>query len=176
VGRGSVALLRRHHRARRDHGHDGVGGIGGNASNSGGGGLGGYCSDCTRTFAAGELDDELRTIYDVCLEAQEAALAAVRPGAHGRDVDAVARERIDAAGYGEQFGHGLGHGVGLVIHEAPVLRPESEDTLEPGNVVTVEPGIYLPGRGGVRIEDLVIVTEGDTEVLTHFPKQLQSVG
>jgi Xaa-Pro aminopeptidase len=137
--------------------------------------LGGYCSDCTRTFAAGELDEELRRIYDVCLDAQEAAVAAVVSGANGRDVDSVARERIAAAGYGDAFGHGLGHGVGLVVHEAPVLRPESEDVLEPGNVVTVEPGIYLAGRGGVRIEDLVIVTEGAPEILTSFTKELVTV-
>ena len=136
----------------------------------------GYRSDCTRTFATGDLEEDLRRIYDVCLEAQEAALAAVRAGAHGNDVDAVARDRISEAGYGDQFGHGLGHGVGLLVHEAPTLRPESEDTLEPGNVVTVEPGIYLPGRGGVRIEDLVVVTDGEPEVLTSFTKQLVTVG
>jgi Xaa-Pro aminopeptidase len=138
--------------------------------------LGGYCSDCTRTFAAGELDDELRDVYDVCLEAQREAVEAVRNGAAGRDVDAVARDRIAAAGYGDAFGHGLGHGVGLMVHEAPTLRPESEDTLEPGNVVSVEPGIYLAGRGGVRIEDLVIVTDGEPEVLTDFTKELVTVG
>jgi Xaa-Pro aminopeptidase len=137
--------------------------------------LGGYRSDCTRTFAAGELDDESRRIYDVCLDAQQAALAATRAGAHGRAVDAVARERIETAGYGEQFGHGLGHGLGVLIHEAPVLRPESEDTLEPGNVVTVEPGIYLAGRQGVRIEDLVVVTADEPEVLTGFTKELVTV-
>jgi Xaa-Pro aminopeptidase len=137
--------------------------------------VGGYCSDCTRTFAAGELDDESGRIYELCLDAQQAALAATRAGAHGRAVDAVARERIAAAGYGEQFGHGLGHGLGVMIHEAPVLRPESEDTLEPGNVVTVEPGIYLADRQGVRIEDLVVVTDGEPEVLTSFTKELVTV-
>jgi Xaa-Pro aminopeptidase len=137
--------------------------------------LGGYCSDCTRTFAAGELEDELRLIYDVCLEAQREALEAVRTGALGREVDSVARDRIAAAGYGEAFGHGLGHGVGLMIHEGPVLRPESEDVLEPGNAVTVEPGVYLAGRGGVRIEDLAIVTDGEPEVLTGFTKELVTV-
>jgi Xaa-Pro aminopeptidase len=138
--------------------------------------LDGYCSDCTRTFATGELHDELARIYALCLEAQEAGLAATRSGASGRDVDAVARAVIAAGGYGEQFGHGLGHGVGVVIHEAPVLRPESQDTLARGNVVTVEPGIYVPGLGGVRIEDLVVVSDGEPEVLTHFPKQLTTVG
>jgi Xaa-Pro aminopeptidase len=135
----------------------------------------GYCADCTRTFAAGGIDDDLRAVYEVCLDAQLTALPEPRAGANGRDVDAVARSRIDEAGYGKEFGHGLGHGVGIDIHEAPVLRPESEDTLEPGNVVTVEPGIYLAGRGGVRIEDLVVVTSGEPEVLTAFPKDLQTV-
>ena len=90
-------------------------------------------------------------------------------------MDAIARERIDNSPFKGLFGHGLGHGVGLRIHEAPNLRPESEDVLEPGNVVTVEPGIYMPGKGGIRIEDLVVVTEGDPEVLTHFSKDLISV-
>ena len=94
---------------------------------------------------------------------------------HGRDADAAAREIIDAAGLGEAFGHGLGHGVGLQIHEAPTLRPESTDVLEPGNVVSVEPGIYLPGEGGVRIEDLVLVTEDGAERLTQFTKELITV-
>jgi Xaa-Pro aminopeptidase len=138
--------------------------------------LDGYCSDCTRTFATGELPEELARIYELCREAQAAALEATRAGESGRQIDGVARGIIAAGGYGEQFGHGLGHGVGLVIHEAPVLRPESEDTLEPGNVVTVEPGIYLPGAGGVRIEDLVVVTDGEPEVLTQFPKELVTVG
>ena len=135
----------------------------------------GYASDCTRTFATGSLPDELKQVYAVCLEAQEAALEGVRAGANGAEVDAIARERIDASPFRGLFGHGLGHGVGLRIHEAPNLRPESEDVLEPGNVVTVEPGIYMPGKGGIRIEDLVVVTEGDPEVLTHFSKDLISV-
>jgi Xaa-Pro aminopeptidase len=135
----------------------------------------GYCSDCTRTFATGELPEELRRAYDVCREAQAAALEAVRPGAAGSEVDAVARDRIGAAGFGEAFGHGLGHGVGLLGHEAPTLRPESTDTLAAGNVVTVEPGIYLRGLGGIRIEDLVVVTDGEPEVLTTFTKELVTV-
>ena len=135
----------------------------------------GYNSDCTRTFAAGDIGDEARTIYDACLEAQRAALDAARAGKSGQEVDAVARNRIAAAGFGDEFGHGLGHGVGILVHEAPVLRPESADTLEPGNVVTVEPGIYLPGRNGVRIEDLVVVTDGDPEVPTSFTKELVTV-
>jgi Xaa-Pro aminopeptidase len=135
----------------------------------------GYNSDCTRTFAAGEIDEDARKIYDVCLDAQRAALDAVRAGANGREVDAVARDRIAAAGYGAEFGHGLGHGLGVLVHEAPNLRPESQDTLETGNVVTVEPGIYLPGRNGVRIEDLVVVANGKPEVLTSFTKELVTV-
>jgi Xaa-Pro aminopeptidase len=132
----------------------------------------GYCSDCTRTFAVGDPGPQLREAYDVTLRAQEAALAAVRPGAHGRDVDAVARDIIVEAGHGERFGHGLGHGVGMEIHEAPRLSRASDDVLEAGMVVTVEPGIYLPGVGGVRIEDLVVVTLDGCEVLTPYTKQL----
>jgi Xaa-Pro aminopeptidase len=135
----------------------------------------GYCSDCTRTFAVGEVSDSLRELYDVVLQAQQAGVDAVRPGAGGREVDAAARAVIADAGYGESFGHGLGHGLGLLVHEAPVLRPESEDVLAPGNVVTVEPGIYLSGVAGVRIEDLVVVTEDGVEVLTGLPKELTTV-
>jgi Xaa-Pro aminopeptidase len=111
----------------------------------------------------------------VCRAGQQAGLEAVRSGAVARDVDAAARERIAADGLGEAFGHGLGHGVGLLVHEAPVLRPESSDVLEAGNVVTVEPGVYLAGRGGIRIEDLVVVTDGEAEVLTTFTKELVRV-
>lgn len=136
----------------------------------------GYCSDCTRTFATGELPTELAEAYALCLEGELAGLAAVRPGVSGRDADAVSRVAIDAAGLGERYGHDLGHGVGLEVHEAPTLRPESEDVLEVGNIVTVEPGIYLPGVGGVRIEDLVLVTADGGESLTHFTKELTTVG
>jgi Xaa-Pro aminopeptidase len=135
----------------------------------------GYCSDCTRTFATGPLDGRLRAAYDVCLDAQLAALEAVRAGVHGRDADRVPRERIDATEFRELFGHGLGHGVGLVVHEEPAMRPESEDVLAAGNVVSVEPGIYLPGVGGIRIEDLVVVTEDGAEILTPFTKELVTV-
>jgi Xaa-Pro aminopeptidase len=134
--------------------------------------LDGYCSDCTRTYATGELDRRDRRIYDLVLRAQEAALAAVRPGPTGREVDAVAREIIDAAGHGEHFGHGLGHGVGLEVHEGPRLSMTAEGTLAAGNVVTVEPGVYVPGAVGVRIEDLVVVTEDGHEVLSGLPKAL----
>jgi Xaa-Pro aminopeptidase len=138
--------------------------------------LDGYASDCTRTFATGELDPRDRAVYDVVLAAQEAALAAVRPGPTGREVDAVAREIIDAAGHAEHFGHGLGHGVGLEVHEGPRLARTGETALEPGMVVTVEPGVYVPGAVGVRIEDLVAVTVDDHEVLNGLPKDLQTIG
>jgi Xaa-Pro aminopeptidase len=136
---------------------------------------GGYCSDCTRTFATGDLPDELARSYEVCLRGQLAGLAAVRAGASGRDVDAVARDVIAGEGLGDLFGHGLGHGVGLELHELPRLRPESEDVLAVGGVVTVEPGIYHPGLGGIRIEDLVVVGEDGPEVLTSFTKELVTV-
>ncbi|HZQ16894.1 MAG TPA: Xaa-Pro peptidase family protein [Gaiellaceae bacterium] len=136
----------------------------------------GYHSDCTRTFSTGELPDRLREIYDVCLEAQQAACAGVKAGLTGVEADAIARSRIEAAGYGGNFGHGLGHGVGLAVHEAPRLSTESDDVLHAGNVVTIEPGIYLPGVGGVRIEDLAVVRDDGVELLTGFPKQLIEVG
>jgi Xaa-Pro aminopeptidase len=137
--------------------------------------LDGYCSDCTRTFAVGEVSESLREIYDVCLRGQQAGLDGVRAGATGQEADAAARAVITDAGYGENFGHGLGHGLGLLVHEAPTLRPESTDTLAAGHVATVEPGIYLSGVAGVRIEDLVVVTEDGCDVLTTFTKELISV-
>lgn len=138
--------------------------------------LDGYCSDCTRTFATGELDPRDREVYDLVLEAQVAALAAVRPGPTGREVDAVARKIIAAAGHDEHFGHGLGHGVGLEVHEGPRLSATSDAALAAGQVVTVEPGVYIPGTVGVRIEDLVVVREGGGEVLSTLTKDLQVVG
>jgi Xaa-Pro aminopeptidase len=138
--------------------------------------LDGYCSDGTRTFATGEPDDEAREVYDLVLAAQLASLAAIRVGASGREVDAVAREIISEAGHGDHFGHGLGHGVGLEVHESPRLATTSEDELREGNAVTVEPGIYLPGRLGVRIEDLVIVEADGYRNLSGTPKELQVVG
>jgi len=130
----------------------------------------GYCSDCTRTFLTGG-ESRPREIYDLVLRAQLDGLAAVRPGALGSEVDAASRVAIEAAGLGDAYGHGLGHGVGLEVHETPVLRPESEDTLEAGNVVTVEPGVYLAGELGVRIEDLVLVTDDGAERLTTVAKE-----
>jgi len=137
--------------------------------------LDGYCSDCTRTVAAGRAGDRGQEIYQLVLEAQRHGVEAVRAGAPGREVDAVAREMIEAAGHGEQFGHGLGHGVGLEVHEAPRLSQRSESVLDAGNVVTVEPGVYLPGELGVRIEDLVVVTAGGCEILTSLTKDLVTV-
>jgi len=135
----------------------------------------GYCADCTRTFATGSLPDELQSAYTTCLEGQLVGLEAVRAGVAGVEADAAARENIDAAGLGDKFGHGLGHGVGLEVHEAPRLSRESTDTLAAGNVVTVEPGVYLEGLGGIRIEDLVIVTDGEPEILTSPTKNLVTV-
>ena len=137
--------------------------------------VGGYCSDCTRTFATGLLPSELESAYALCLEAQQAGLAAVRAGVSAREADAAARDLIEAEGLGDAFGHGLGHGLGMLVHEAPRLSQESEDVLEAGNVVTVEPGIYLPGIGGIRIEDLVVVGTDGAEVLTPFAKELVTV-
>jgi Xaa-Pro aminopeptidase len=137
--------------------------------------LDGYCSDCTRTVAAADPGTEAQNVYELVLEAQLAGLDAVRPGRGGRDVDQMAREVIASSGYGEQFGHGLGHGVGLAVHERPTLSTRSDDELEAANVVTVEPGVYLPHRFGVRIEDLVVVTDDGREILTSAPKHLVHV-
>jgi Xaa-Pro aminopeptidase len=132
----------------------------------------GYCSDCTRTFATGRLGEEAREAYELVLRAQELALEGVRSGADEREVDSIARQVIEEAGHGEHFGHGLGHGVGLAIHEGPRLSPTAEGRLEAGNVVTVEPGVYVPGAFGVRIEDLVVVGDDAPEILSAFPKRL----
>jgi Xaa-Pro aminopeptidase len=137
--------------------------------------LDGYCSDCTRTFATGDPGDEAREVYELVRRAQAAALEAVRPSALGKEVDAVARELITEGGHGDRFGHGLGHGVGLEVHEGPRLATTSEDELSEGNVVTVEPGIYLAGRFGVRIEDLVVVTADGYRNLSGLSKELQLV-
>jgi Xaa-Pro aminopeptidase len=137
--------------------------------------LDGYASDCTRTVATGELDPRDRAVYDIVLQAQEAALEAVRPGPTGREVDAVARTIIESAGHAEHFGHGLGHGVGMEVHEGPRLSKLGKDPLAAGNIVTVEPGVYVPGAVGVRIEDLVAITPDGHEVLTGISKELRTV-
>jgi Xaa-Pro aminopeptidase len=138
--------------------------------------LDGYCSDCTRTFATGPIPDGAAEVYDLVLRTQVATLDEIRPGVACRDVDAFARELIAAAGHGERFGHGLGHGVGLEVHEQPTLSRAGEGELAAGNVVTVEPGVYVPDEFGVRIEDLVVVSESGREVLSGFPKELTTVG
>ena len=138
--------------------------------------LDGYCSDCTRTYATGELDEEEAEGYELVRSVQERSLPEVRAGANGKEIDSVGRETIAAAGHGEHYGHGLGHGVGLEVHEGPTLSQRSSDTLAAGNVVTVEPGIYVPGRFGVRIEDLVVVTDAGCDVLSGLPKSLTVVG
>ncbi|HEU4740720.1 MAG TPA: aminopeptidase P family protein [Meiothermus sp.] len=130
----------------------------------------GYCSDMTRTVGVGAVSEELKRIYAAVLEAQQQSLEAVAPGKTGQELDALARGILEGKGYGQYFSHGLGHGVGLLIHEAPSLNKISEDVLEPGMVITIEPGVYIPDLGGVRIEDLVLVTEQGYEVLSHTPK------
>ena len=135
----------------------------------------GYCSDMTRTVAVGSVSDRQREVYDTVLRAQLAGLAAVGPGVPCRAADAAARDVITGAGYGKFFGHGTGHGVGVQIHEQPNLSPSTPETtlLAPGHVVTVEPGIYLPGEFGVRIEDMVIITDTGCDNFTKSPKELQ---
>jgi Xaa-Pro aminopeptidase len=134
--------------------------------------LAGYCSDCTRTFAAGEPGEPARDVYELVRRAQATGLESVGSGVGGREADEAARAIIREAGYEEAFGHGLGHGVGLEVHEPPRLGPRSDDVLESGDVVSVEPGVYLPGRFGVRIEDLVVITAEGHRNLSSLPKQL----
>ena len=138
--------------------------------------LQGYCSDETVTIAIGEVDAELERVYDTVYQAQEDAIAAIRPGVPLKEIDALARNTIAAAGYASFFGHGLGHGVGLEVHEYPTLSPRSVDTAQVGMVFTVEPGIYLPGKGGVRLEDMVVVTNDGCRKLTRIPKKLRRLG
>lgn len=138
--------------------------------------LRGYCSDLTRTYAFGRIPAAwFQDVYDLTQTAQQLALEAVRPGVSCREIDAIARDFISEGGHGEHFGHGLGHGVGIEVHEAPRLHRTSDAILEEGMVVTIEPGIYLPHRGGVRIEDLVVVTADGCEVLSGAPKELKVI-
>jgi Xaa-Pro aminopeptidase len=136
----------------------------------------GYCSDCTRTFATGGITDEAMEIYELVSRAQLAALDAVRAGADCRAVDTVSRDIISDAGHGDHYGHGLGHGVGLEVHEGPRLAQSATGTLRAGNTVTVEPGVYVPGMLGVRIEDLVAVTDDGCEIISGFTKSLVTLG
>jgi Xaa-Pro aminopeptidase len=135
-----------------------------------------YNSDITRTLLLGEPSQRQQEIYNVVYEAQNRAIAGIRPGISAYEIDKIAREVIDKAGYGEYFGHGTGHGVGLMVHEQPVINRESKSQLAPGMVFTIEPGIYLPGIGGVRIEDMVLVTDTGCDVLTSLPKELSYNG
>jgi Xaa-Pro aminopeptidase len=137
--------------------------------------LDGYCSDCTRTFAVGKPPTSAREVYELVQKAQAAGLEAVATGKSGKEVDSVARQIIAGANHGDHFGHGLGHGVGLEVHEKPTLSQRSEDTLESGEVVTVEPGVYVPAQLGVRIEDLVVVTNEGYENLSGLSKDLREV-
>jgi Xaa-Pro aminopeptidase len=165
VASGPNAALPHHHPGEREIG------VGETVIVDAGALVDGYCADCTRTFATGPLPSELEQAYALCRSAQESALASVRAGATGADLDAIARTEIEDSGLAPVM-HGLGHGVGLEVHELPVLRPTSADVLAAGNVVTVEPGVYLAGKGGVRIEDLVVVGQAGPEVLTTFTKDL----
>ncbi|MEQ6376475.1 Xaa-Pro peptidase family protein [Bacillaceae bacterium S4-13-56] len=132
----------------------------------------GYCSDITRTVAVGEIDSKLKEIYDTVLEAQLRGMAGLKAGISGVEADALTRDYIKEKGYGEYFGHSTGHGIGLDVHEGPGLSFRSEEVLQPGMVVTVEPGIYIANVGGCRIEDDTLITEGGNERLTHSPKEL----
>ncbi len=139
--------------------------------------LGGYCSDLTRTYCFGRIPGAwFERVYEVVLTSQAAALKAAKPGMTCRELDAVARSIIQDAGYGERFGHGLGHGVGIEIHEAPRVNAEGDTVLAPGMVVTLEPGIYLPGQGGIRIEDVIVITDSGCEALSATPKELKILG
>lgn len=132
----------------------------------------GYCSDTTRTVAVGEVSDEMRRVYDIVLEAQLAGIAAARAGVSGKEIDGAAREVIEKAGYGKYFGHSFGHSLGIDIHESPNASPANEEAMPVGAVISAEPGIYLPGRFGVRIEDILVLDEGGCRNITTFPKEL----
>jgi Xaa-Pro aminopeptidase len=132
----------------------------------------GYASDLTRTYVLGKATPKQKKIYNIVFEAQEAAIAAAKPDLPAKELDMIAREIINKAGYGDNFGHGLGHGIGLLVHDEPTVSPRSTDILAVGNVITVEPGIYIPNWGGVRIEDDVLIVNGGCKVLTKSPKEL----
>ena len=132
----------------------------------------GYCSDMTRTVAVGSASEEMRNVYDTVLRAQLAGIAAARAGVPGREIDAAARKVISDAGYGKYFGHGFGHSLGLDIHEWPNANPSGEAPMPAGAVCSAEPGIYIPGRFGVRIEDIMVIREGGAEIITKAPKEL----
>lgn len=132
----------------------------------------GYCSDMTRTVVLGEATDKQRKIYNIVLDAQKEVIKKIKPGMSGKEVDAIARDKIKDAGYEDNFGHGLGHGIGVEVHEGPRASYKSDDFIEEGMVVTDEPGIYIPDWGGVRIEDDLLITENGCEVLNNSPKEL----
>jgi Xaa-Pro aminopeptidase len=134
--------------------------------------LDGYCSDMTRTILVGKCSDRQREIYETVLKAQTEAIKAIKPGVRCADIDAVARNIITEAGFGDKFGHSLGHSVGIEIHEKPALSLKNDKKLQRGNIVTIEPGIYIPGKFGVRIEDLALITEKSCENLTKITKEL----
>ena len=134
--------------------------------------MNGYCSDMTRTVAVGYATDEMAAVYDIVLRAQKAGIAAAKPGVTGAAIDKAGRDLIEAAGYGDCFGHGFGHGVGLFIHEEPTASPRWDRPLDEGVVLTAEPGIYLPGKFGVRIEDMLYLTGGSCRNLTEAPREL----
>lgn len=136
----------------------------------------GYCSDITRTVAVGQISDDLKKIYEIVYEAQKRGVEGIKPGMTGKDADALTRDYIKEKGYGDYFGHSTGHGIGLEIHEGPTLSVKSKTVLEPGMVVTVEPGIYITGFGGCRIEDDVVITEKGSRILTKATKELIFVG
>jgi Xaa-Pro aminopeptidase len=135
----------------------------------------GYCCDITRTICIGRPTARQREIHELVRSAQESAMKSVRPGVSCKSVDDAAREVIRKAGHGAHFGHGTGHGIGLMVHEGPSVSPLSKDSVEPGMVFTVEPGVYIPGWGGVRIEDMVLATDGGIKVLTTLPRELESL-
>jgi Xaa-Pro aminopeptidase len=138
--------------------------------------LNGYCSDMTRTVFLGECTAQWQRVYGIVKEAKDRAAEAIRPGVTGKAVDAVARDYITEQGHGDHFGHGLGHGIGIEVHEGPRLAKVGELELQPGHVVTNEPGIYLPGEGGIRIEDIFVVTEDGARNMNNLPTEIVVVG